>query len=513
MVSVSVMAQIAPSRPKLVVGIMVDGLNNDYLQLLRNHFGHNGFNRLLRDGVLIKDVEFGTSLDRTAATAMIYTGAAPSVNGVASTIAWDTNKRVAVPVLNDASKIGNYTDETYSPASLLASTLSDEVRIDGAGIGQVHAIAPDASQAIIMAGHAGNSAFWLNNVTGQWATTTYYKDVPSPIQNINYRSPLSTRMDTMSWTPSIPLERYPDLPQHKRYYAFRYVFPKNDRDRYTVFSTSPYINTEITDLANDYIASMALGSHEAIDMLNIAYTLQPYEGLSESDNRIETMDSYLRLDADLGRLLKVIDHRVGIGNAVIFLAGTPEKPSSKRDEPRWAIPTGEFSPRRAISLLNVYLMAVYGNGEWVQGYHDGYFYLNRKLIKERDMDLRKMRADAADFLTRMSGVNSVYTIDEIISGRAGDNANALRRNTVASKAGDILVTTNPGWETVDDTVTPVKHSINRAAATTAPVIILAPSVASKTIDTPVDARVIAPTVAGILRIRSPNAAILSPMRW
>lgn len=69
-----------------------------------------------------------------------------------------------------------------------------------------------------------------------------------------------------------------------------------------------------------------------------------------------------------------------------------------------------------------------------------------------------------------------------------------------------------GWETVDDAVTSVPaervHYVKRYAPATAPVFILAPDVDARVIDTPVDARVVAPTVARLLRIRSPNAAAM-----
>ena len=65
----------------LVVGIVIDGLREDYLDLLKGYFGENGFKLLMRDGVMLDNVNYGTALDATAATAMIYSGASPSVNG------------------------------------------------------------------------------------------------------------------------------------------------------------------------------------------------------------------------------------------------------------------------------------------------------------------------------------------------------------------------------------------------------------------------------------------------
>ena len=34
------------------------------------------------------------------------------------------------------------------------------------------------------------------------------------------------------------------------------------------------------------------------------------------------------------------------------------------------VPAGEFHPKRATALLNMYLMAIYGQGDWVEGYHN-----------------------------------------------------------------------------------------------------------------------------------------------
>lgn len=512
MVTVSVVAQAPSVRPRLVVGIMVDGLSEDYLELLKGYFSDNGFRRLMRDGVLLENVDYGPGIDATAATAMIYTGATVSVNGIPASMIYDAEKRRTYSVLLDPSKIGNYTDETYSPSAIRVSTLGDEVRIDGGGIGQVHAIAPDASKAIIMAGHAGNSAFWLNEVSGRWATTTYYKDVPTAISAINFRSPLSARLDTVSWTPSLSLEQYPDLPKYKRYYPFRYTFPSKDKDRYRAYKASPKVNNELTKIATEYLSTMSLGNHDAIDMLNIAYTLEPYPYAKDADHRLEMMDSYIKLDADLANLFSAIDRKVGLNNSLIFLAGTPIPPGGKRDDEKWGIPTGEFSPRRAISLLNVYLMAIHGNGEWVQGYHNGQLYLNHKLIKEQGKDIKAIRTDAADFLARMSGVSRVYTIDDIAAGRAGRNAEAIKRNTSLEHSGDLHITINPGWEIVEDESGSQQRTTQRSAATTAPVFILSPDLKPQRVIGDIDACVVAPTIARLLRIRSPNAAELPPLR-
>lgn len=502
-------------RPALVVGIIVEGLNADNINLLRDNFGKDGFNRFINDGVSIENIDFGPGVDATAATAILMTGAAPGVNGIPSARVWDRETKSDYPVLLDPANIGNFTDETFSPQALKVSTISDEIRIADGGIGLVHSVAPDAQVAILLAGHAGNSGFWLNDFNGKWSTSTFYKDIPGSIARRNYGVTLSNRLDTIAWVPSIPLEQYPDLPEYKRLYPFRYTYPARDANRFRAFKTSAPGNHEVAETGIEYISSLKLGERGVTDMLNLGFNVSPYLYSREADTRTETMDAYLRLDADIASIVKAVEKGPGLANSIIFIAGTPAPTNSKRDDERWNIPSGQFSPRRAVSLLNMYLMAIHGNGEYVSGYHNGYFYLNRKFLKELDLDEAKIRRESAEFLTRMSGVSTVYTIDDIMERRAGDDPLAMQRNTSPVHAGDLLVTVNPGWEISDESEPAQPNSqqqVVRNVATTNPFYMLAPSTVPQTIDSTVDARVIAPTVTRILRIRSPNAASLPPLR-
>ena len=95
MVTFTIVAQSPSPRPKLVVGIVVEGLREDYIDLLRGYFGPNGFNRLINGGVMMDNVDFGTQLDATAASALIYTGAEPAVNGIPSGSVYDTGYKTA----------------------------------------------------------------------------------------------------------------------------------------------------------------------------------------------------------------------------------------------------------------------------------------------------------------------------------------------------------------------------------------------------------------------------------
>lgn len=504
-----------PREAKLLVGIVVDGLESEYLDLLREHFGNDGFRRLENEGAIIL-ADYGTGMDATSATATIMSGAAPSLNGIGGDTRYDRDKMRPVEIYADSEVLGNFSSAGYSPKALRVTTVSDEARISSGGTNQVYAIAATPGQAIGLAGHTANVALWLDRKSGNWASSTFYGDIPVSIATRNRTNPLANRLDTMSWTPSLEAGQYPSLPDHLQRYPFRYVFPRSNPQRLEMFAASPMFNREISKLAGELIASQKLGRHEGVtDVLNIAYNLTPYNYGKNADTRPELMDAYIKLDRNLAQLFASIEKGPGLANTVVMLAGTPPRGQRRRDDERWSVPYGEFSTRKAISLLNMYLMAVYGNGEYVSAYHDGHLFLNHRLIKERSLNARDVRAEAASFLAKMTGVDRVHTFDNIIDGRAGENAEALRRNTVAATAGDLLVQVAPGFEIVDDYNTVGgndEHSLVRTCATsTAPVFIMGPGVTPRKIGTPVDVRAIAPTVSRILRIRSPNGASVAPL--
>lgn len=505
-----------PFTPKLLVGIMVEGLDGDCLELLRGQFGEGGFRRLERNGLMLQQADYGTYLDAAAAAAEVMTGAAPSVNGIPAKYVYDRESGRTVSVYADAGTLGNFTNAAYSPAALKVSTISDEARISSGGVNVVYAVAADPAVSLALAGHAGNSALWLDPKTGNWASSTFYKELPVAIGARNRMAPLSVRLDTMSWTPIINLSSYTTLPDHLTRYPFRHVFPRGKSERLDMFASSPMVNAEVTDVALDLLGSLRIGQHSGVtDVLNVAYTLEPFTYGKNADNRPELYDAYVRLDRKLEQLFNTIDRRVGLDSTVVFLAATPRRPGSRRDEECWNIPYGEFSTRKAASLLNIYLMAVYGNGDYVAGFHNGQFYLNHKLIKERGLDLRAVRAEAADFLSKMTGVDRVFTLDDIIAGRAGDKSETLRRNTARESAGDLRVEIVPGFEVVNDlgdAGAGAGGDVQRMAASAVPAFIMAPGLSARTVGTPVDVRAIAPTVASILRIRSPNGAAEPPLK-
>lgn len=75
-----------PDRPALVLNLVVDGLDREYVEHLMQYFGEGGLKKLFGEGVVFNNVDFGTSLSTSAATSVLMTGASPQVTGITSEI-------------------------------------------------------------------------------------------------------------------------------------------------------------------------------------------------------------------------------------------------------------------------------------------------------------------------------------------------------------------------------------------------------------------------------------------
>lgn len=488
------------SRPRLVLSIMVDQLRTDYIEYLQSLMGEGGFRKLMNEGVYLRDVDFATdNLDKLSGTTLVYTGAYPSVNGITGAEIYDADALRRVSVMKSQNS-------DYSPEHLKLSTISDEVAIDGAGLGMIYAIATDAQQSIAMAGHAGSGAFYLNTERGRWSMASCYERNQQAEAILSRRQPLSARIDTMQWKPILAdLGRYPGIPAQKRQYPFRHTFPSRARDVYEMFTASARANDEVTSLAIDCLHNLSMGKRDVIDMLSVGYTAAPFKYVKDGDYRLELEDTYLRLDQDLSRLLDAVDRYVGLKNAVVILSSTGYYNDATPDDARYRIPSGDFSARRAISLLNSYYSARYGTGDYVSAFENCRFHLNRKLLEQRAIPLEEAAGYGKEFLEKMSGVAEVYTTAEVTSSSL-ESLQSLRRSINARTAGDIIVSLTPGWNLVDDTRVPTTITPTRLSSVSTPAFFMAPSLTAVTIDTPVQATALAPTCSRILHIRSPNGA-------
>ena len=171
----SLSAQVTQTTPKLVLGITIDQLRGDYLEMFQHTFGENGFKKLLNGGLVYADLEFDFPyLDRASTITTIFTGANPAYHGIIGENKFILNENREIPSFFDNNYAGNFTTERYSPLPVKVSTIADELKIASGGQSDVFAFAPHASQALASGGHAASGAFWVEDLTGNWAWSPFY---------------------------------------------------------------------------------------------------------------------------------------------------------------------------------------------------------------------------------------------------------------------------------------------------------------------------------------------------
>lgn len=504
-------AQQMSELPKLVVGITVDQLRSDYLHYLYNAFGEAGFRRLMREGAFYEHVDFDFEHpDQASAMATIFTGAYPYYNGIIASSIFNPSNLRTESAFHDPAFMGNFTTQTVSPNRILCSTLTDELKVASNGLSQIFSIAPNMEQALIGGGHAANGAFWIDNVNGKWASTTYYKDIPWYVERYNRTEALDNHIEEKEWTPMLPVSAYKFIPYMSNDWSFKHNFSRVKKDRYRHFKTSALVNDEINKMVQLFLKNAAIGKKDNPDFLSITYHGGRYMDGSDQEYSLETQDTYLRLDQNIGALLDMIEKTVGLNNTFIFLTSSGNFDSELKNPSLFKIPTGAFHPKRCTALLNTYLMALYGQENWVTGYHNQQIYLNRKLIEDKKIDLEEIQVKAAEFVIQFAGIQDVVTSHQLLHGNWNRQINKYRNAFHRKLSGDLILAVQPGWEIVYDDIN-YKDLTVRKDGIPAPLILFGPQIKSERISRVIDATEIAPTVSRILRIRSPNACNALPL--
>lgn len=503
-------AQPLPVAPKLVVTLTIDQLRTDYMEAFSSLYGEKGFKRLLREGKVFRQAEFPfEKTDRASAIAALYTGATPSMNGIIAEQWLDAGTLRPVSCVEDPDFMGNYTHESSSPNRLLTSTLADELKIATRNKGLVYAIAPFRDAAILSAGHAGDGAFWLNSNTGKWCSTTYYSEFPWWLSQYNDRKSPDYRIKDMVWTPALPFTSYTFLPEW-RTEPFKYKPDSERLNKYRRLLTTPFINDEVNLLTEELLNKSTIGQDNTPDLLALTYYAGNYNHCSTQECAMEIQDAYVRLDRSIAALLEMLERKVGLQNVLLCIASTGYTDPEAADAGLYRIPTGEFHLNRCAALLNMYLMATYGEGQYVEAYHDQQIYLNHKLIEKKQLDLTEVQEKAAAFLVQFSGVNDVYSAHRLLLGSWSPKMERIRNGFHRQRSGDLLIDVLPGWTIVQEDGNG-DNRVVRTAQVPAPLILLGEGFKAEIVRIPVSTGRIAPTLASVMRIRAPNASTESPI--
>ncbi|HET9054694.1 MAG TPA: alkaline phosphatase family protein, partial [Cyclobacteriaceae bacterium] len=121
-------------RPKLVVGIVVDQMRQEYLYRFSNKFSEDGFKRMINEGFMLKNAHYNYVPTVTGAGhASVYTGTTPANHGIIGNDWYDkeTKKNVYCAGDDSQSTVGStaVADGKMSPHRMLTTTITDELKL------------------------------------------------------------------------------------------------------------------------------------------------------------------------------------------------------------------------------------------------------------------------------------------------------------------------------------------------------------------------------------------------
>ena len=507
-------AQGTPQVPSLVVNIDIDQLRSDYMDAFAPLYGQRGFQRLKEQGRFYSQAEYPfNSPDRASAIACLMTGTSPYANGIVGSRWLDRQTLQPIFCVDDETYPGIHTSEKSSPKHLAVSTIGDELKISSKGKSIVYSIAPTREAAILGAGHAGNGAFWIDDWTGRWATTCYYDNYPTWATEYNNESSLEERIDDIHWEPlneEVVNFHYFISPEQAKSKPFSHKFKSNRKFR--EFKATACVNDEINLFAKQTIEKAGLGQDAVTDMLTLTYYAGAYDHQSARQYGMEMQDTYARLDRQLENLFDFVEEKVGIEKTLFVVTSTGHFESEEAmDLSKYRIPTGTFSITKAQALLNMYLIAVYGPGNYVETAIDNQIYLNLKLIENRNLNLAEVLDRSSTFLIQLSGVKDVYSSQRLSLGAWTPGISKLHNAYNPKCSGDILIQVSPGWllnnEDTHD------QSLCRESYLNFPLFFMGSNIVPEKVRIPVSIDHVAPTIAQTLRIRAPNACPQAPLNY
>lgn len=506
MALMSAESQAAQQMPRLVVNIVVDQLRSDCMEAFSGMYGEKGFNRLLSEARVYGQVEYPFSqTDRASAVATLMSGATPYEHGIIASRWLDRATLCPKHSVDDPLYAPFGVSENGSAVNLAVSTLSDEMKVASGGKAYVYSVSPFREAAILSAGHAADGAFWISDQTGEWTGTSYYGKAPQWFSAYDATDPTTMRIDKAVWQPLAATEQEEKRGGKTSY--FKYPFKGSSRFR--DFKTSGLINEEVNRLALHCVREAGLGLDDVADLLNITYYAGNYQHSMATERPQELIDIYRRLDIALGEMMEQIEQQVGKDNVLFVLTSTGYADDNSADLSQYRVPTGQFSINKAQMLLNMYLVAVYGEGQYVEASMGNQLYLNQKLIEQRGLNMAELLERCQDFLIQMAGVRDVFTSRRLALASADRIINRMRNGYNPRCSGDILVQVAPGWHLVNDNMQ--EDRIIRDSYLNFPLFFLGPNVKAEKIETPVTIDQVAPTIAKSIRIRAPNGCSSRPL--
>ena len=524
--NVSIVAQ--QDKPKLVVGIVVDQMRYDYLTRFYNKYGDGGFKRIMAEGFNCKNNHFNYIPTYTGpGHASVFTGTTPKYHGIIANNWYDKALKTMVYCAGDSSVVAvgtNSDKERMSPHRMKTTTFADENRLFTQMKGKSIGISIKDRGAILPVGHSANAAYWFRGKNeGSFVSSTFYmQQLPKWVENFNasnkaksYLKEWNTLYDIATYTESgTDLNDFEGGFQGKETATFPYNLKKLAKQNggLDILKVSPFGNSIVADFAIAAIKAEALGKDDVTDVLTVSFSSTDYIGHNFGVNSKEIEDTYIRLDKDLERFLKVLDTEVGVGEYTLFLTadhGAIEVPAYLKTA---KIPAGYIERAARKEQFNTFLMENFGTVDIVENISNNQIFLNRAMVAALGLNLEAVQKQIAQEQLTYKHIDKVYTATTMSTVYFKDGIESLLQKGYHQKrSGDVLLVDDPSyiayWETGST------HGSGLNYDTHVPLLFFGKGIKKGHTYKKTEITDIAPTITALLGIGFPNFAIGQPLDY
>jgi predicted AlkP superfamily pyrophosphatase or phosphodiesterase len=457
----------SPARPKLVVGIVIDQMRQEYVYRFDSKFGKGGFKRLTDEGFMLRNAHYNYVPTETGpGHASIYTGTTPAIHGIIANEWYDKDLKKEVNCVNDDKQKTLGSDSRNGEVSSwrnLASTITDELKIATQRRAKVISVSIKDRGAVLPGGHMADGAYWYDLLNGNFITSTYYKAaLPVWVEEFN-KLKLPDQYLNQEWKTLLPLDQYKESGIDDSPYETRFkgkeksTFPYNLKELrktnkdFELLTRTPFGNDILADFAEAAIDAESLGRDDVTDFLAVSFSSTDKIGHDMGPNSIEIEDTYIRLDKTLEDFFNTLDLKVGKGNYTVFLTAdhaVSENPQYLKDQ---KMPGGYFKPLEVETRLNEFLQKYFPGKKIVERVSSEQVYLNQEVFnqdpKTSGIDLLIATELISKYLLTIDGIAQVFP--EAILRQSAFDEQSIKGKVVrgfhVKRCGDIAFVLEPGW--------------------------------------------------------------------
>lgn len=473
-------AAAPPTRPRLVVVVVVDQLRPDYLDRFSDLFRPagrgataGGFRFLQERGADFPRARYRHfPLFTGPGHAVVLTGGYPYKTGIIGNDWYSKAAHAGVYCVGDptVTVIGagpGSKSKPMSPANFRSTTVGDELKLATGGAAKVVSLSLKDRAAILLGGHMADSALWFDESTGNFISSSFYcktGQLPKWTQDLNAQR-LPDKYFGRTWAMSLPAAAYarqasPRPPQSVPIpFGVGATFPHRidggltapGPDFYKALDETPYANDVVLQAAETAVAAEGLGQDETPDLLAVNLSPNDYAGHVYGPDSPEILDITAQTDRQLSDFFRFLNRTVpgGLDNVTIALTADHGVAPMPEEMTARGFSAGRLLEADMEKAADAALDARFGPADWVGKFVKPYLYLNDAAIAASKADPAAVRRVAADALAAFDGVYAAYTSDQVAEGRlpGTDLANHIYNGFYPKRAGDVVVVTDTGWFT------------------------------------------------------------------